>query len=182
MQATPFGQIIAQATHAETDGAGRIVVQPDLSVTGHPEVLIIGDLVYFNDPTGQPLPGLAPVAMQQGRYAARLIGARLRGRPLAPFQYRDRGRLSAIGRTAAVADLGWIRLHGFIGWLTWLFVHLVNLIAFENRLLVLIQWAWTYLTYNRSAQLIVGALPPDSHNATRLMSPLHDKHPVEATD
>ena len=126
---------------------------------GHPEIFVIGDLAHFNDPAGKPLPGVAPVAMQQGRYVAKLIGARLRGQSLSPFAYKDRGSLATIGRNAAVADLGWLRFGGYLAWLAWLFIHLLFLVEFENRLLVLLQWGWNYFTRNRAARLITGASP-----------------------
>src|SRR5204862_6490263 len=119
-----LGQVVAKATGAELDRAGRIVVAPDLTIPGHPEVLVIGDLARVDDARGAPLPGLAPVAMQEGRYAARLVAERLRGRTLPPFRYLDKGTLATIGRAAAVADLGRIRLSGFPAWLAWIFIHL----------------------------------------------------------
>ncbi|HKC25051.1 MAG TPA: NAD(P)/FAD-dependent oxidoreductase [Thermoanaerobaculia bacterium] len=151
-----LAEVVAKATGAELDRAGRIVVAPDLTIPGHPEVLVIGDLARVDDARGEPLPGLAPVAMQEGRYAARLVAARLRGRTLPPFRYRDKGTLATIGRAAAVADLGRIRLTGLPAWLAWIFIHLMYLVEFENRLLVLLQWAWNYATWNRSARLITG--------------------------
>ena len=151
-----LAEVVAKATGAALDRAGRIVVAPDLTIPGHPEVLVIGDLARVDDARGEPLPGLAPVAMQEGRYAARLVAARLRGRTLPPFRYRDKGTLATIGRAAAVADLGRIRLTGLPAWLAWIFIHLMYLVEFENRLLVLLQWAWNYATWNRSARLITG--------------------------
>ncbi len=126
---------------------------------GHPEVFVIGDLANFPHQGGKPLPGVAPVAMQQGQYVARLIEARLRGQTLPPFRYRDYGNMATIGRNAAVADFGWLRLSGYPAWLAWLFIHILKLIEFENRILVLFQWAWNYLTRNRSARLITGPSP-----------------------
>jgi NADH dehydrogenase len=162
VQASPLGRALAARTGASLDRSGRVIVQPDLSLPGHPEILVIGDLAHFMGDDGQPLPGVAPVAMQQGRYAARLIGVRLRGQSLAPFRYRDKGRLATIGRAAAVADFGRLRLHGFAAWIMWLFIHLLYIVEFENRLLILIQWAWNYFTRNRGARLITGQdiLPP----------------------
>jgi NADH dehydrogenase len=157
--ASPLGRILADATGAELDRAGRVIVQSDLSLKGHPEILVIGDLANFRDPSGKPLPGIAPVAMQQGRYAADLVQARLRGLNLPPFRYKDRGTMATIGRAAAVVDLGWLRFSGFFAWLTWLLVHLTYLIEFGNKLLVLMQWAWNYFTRNRSARLITGESP-----------------------
>jgi NADH dehydrogenase len=159
VQASPLGAILARATGAALDRAGRITVQLDLSLLGHPEIFVIGDLANFPHQGGKPLPGVAPVAMQQGQYVARLIEARLRGQTLPPFRYRDYGNMATIGRNAAVADFGWLRLSGYLAWLAWLFIHILKLIEFENRILVLFQWAWNYLTRNRSARLITGPSP-----------------------
>lgn len=159
VEASPLGRVLAQSTGAALDRAGRVVVQPDLTLPGHPEVFVIGDLANFGHQTGKPLPGVAPVAMQQGRYAADLIQQRLRGQTLPPFHYKDRGNMTTVGGTAAVVDLGWVQFSGFLAWLTWLFVHLMNLVQFGNRVLVLMQWAGNYLTRNRSARLITGENP-----------------------
>jgi NADH dehydrogenase len=132
-------------------------VEPDLTLAGHPEIFVIGDLAHCADEAGEPLPGVAPVAMQQGRYVARRIEARLAGRgDEGPFRYRDKGTMATIGRSAAVVDLGWLRFSGFPAWLTWVVVHIFFLIEFENRMLVMFQWAWNYVTRNRGARLIVG--------------------------
>ncbi len=161
VQASPLGKALQEAAGAELDRAGRVVVGPDLTLPGHPEVFVIGDLAHCRQPDGKPLPGVAPVAMQQGRYVAQAIQARLRGETVPPFRYRDRGNMATIGRAAAVADLGWVRLSGLFAWLLWLFIHLLYVVEFENRLLVLLQWSWNYLTWNRSARLITGeALVP----------------------
>jgi NADH dehydrogenase len=159
VQASALGPLLAKATGAQTDRSGRVLVGPDCTVPGRPEVFVIGDLAHFKGPTGQPLPGLAQVAIQQGGYVARLIEARLRGQSLAPFAYKDHGILATIGRHAAVADLGWVRFNGRVAWLAWLFIHLLFLVAFENRLLVLVQWGWNYFTRNRAARLITGPSP-----------------------
>jgi NADH:ubiquinone reductase (H+-translocating) len=151
----PLAFKLAQAFGAETDRAGRLRVGPDLSLLGRPEVFVIGDMALSLQ-DGKPLPGVAPVAMQQGRYVAGAIGERLQDGPSKPFRYRDRGSMATIGRSAAVVQLGPLRLWGLPGWLTWLFVHLMNLAKFENRLLVLVQWGWNYFTRNRSARLITG--------------------------
>ncbi|MGH2586427.1 MAG: NAD(P)/FAD-dependent oxidoreductase [Dehalococcoidia bacterium] len=152
---------LAAALGVPRDRAGRVIVEPDLSIPGHPEVFVIGDLAVSTHQTGEPLPGVAPVAMQQGRFVAGAITADVEGRSVDRFHYRDRGSLATIGRAAGVADFGRIRLSGLIAWLAWLFVHLYFLIGFENRLLVFIQWAWSYFTYQRGARLITGAfLPP----------------------
>jgi NADH:ubiquinone reductase (H+-translocating) len=156
VQASPLGRLLGTATGAEIDRAGRVVVAPDLSVPGHPDIFVIGDLASCRNQQGQPLPGVAPVAMQQGEYVAKLIQQRLRGQTPPSFQYHDRGNMAIVGRAEAVADIkGW-RFSGFLAWLAWLFIHLINLVEFENRLLVLIQWAWNYFSRNRSARLITG--------------------------
>ena len=166
---SPLAKAVADATGAKTDKLGRIIVEPDLTIAGHPEVVVIGDTAQFTPPGGKPLPGVAPVAMQQGRYAAELIRARLKGRNLQPFKYHDKGNMATIGRAAAVADLGWIKFSGFLAWLAWLFVHLMYLVQFDNKLLVLFQWAWNYFTFNRSARLITG--PVDVKPASELPEP-----------
>jgi NADH dehydrogenase len=155
---SPLGRALGEATGAAVDRAGRVQVHADLTLPGRPEIFVIGDLA-FPPPGTQPWPGVAQVAMQQGRYAARLIGQRLRGQALAPFQYRDLGSLAVIGRNHAVANFGRLRFSGFFAWLLWLFVHLINLVGFDNRLLVLLQWGWNYFTRNRSARLITGPSP-----------------------
>ena len=157
--AASIASVVATRTGAPTDRAGRLIVEPDLSLVRHPDILVLGDMCTYTHQTGAPLPGVAPVAMQQGRYAARLILARLRGKVIPPFRYADKGSLATIGRKAAVADFGRVRFSGFPAWLLWLGIHLFFLIEFENRVLVLIQWAWNYFTRNRGARLI--APPPD---------------------
>lgn len=154
VQASPLGKTLADVTGAEIDRQGRVLVEPDLSIRNYSEILVLGDLAHVRGKTGNPLPGVAPVAMQQGRYAARLIKKRLRGRASPPFRYKDRGSMSVIGRSSAVAQIGKLQLHGTPAWLAWLFIHLIYLVEFENRLLVLLQWAWNYFTRNRSARLI----------------------------
>jgi NADH dehydrogenase len=157
VQASPLGRILAQKTGVELDRAGRVMVEQDLSVRGRPEVLVIGDLAHVRGPEGKPVPGVAPAAIQQGRYVAEVIQTRLAGKPAPrPFRYKDYGNLATIGRAAAVADLGWIQFSGYFAWLAWLFIHLIKLVQFENRVLVLLQWAWNYFTRNRSARLITG--------------------------
>lgn len=159
MQASALGQVLAGRAGATLDRAGRVMVEPDLSLAGHPEILVIGDLAHFARPTGKPLPGVAPVAMQQGRYAANLIKKRLQGQSLPPFRYFNKGNLAVIGRNAAVADLGAVKFAGFVAWLAWVFVHIWYLIEFDSKLLVLFQWAWNYFTRKRGARLITGDEP-----------------------
>ena len=159
VEASPLAKALAQGSGAELDRAGRVVVLPNLTLPGHPEVFVIGDMANYSHQTGKPLPGVAQVAMQQGRYAAESIAGRLGGRPPAPFRYWDKGMMATVGRASAVADLGWLRLSGLLAWLAWLFIHILYLIEFENRVLVLVQWASNYFTRNRSARLITGADP-----------------------
>ncbi len=154
VQASAMGNQISRATGAQLDRFGRVVVEPDLSVLGRPEIFVLGDLAHFAHHNQEPLPGVAQVAMQQGDYAARLIRARLKGQDLTSFRYRDYGSMATVGRHAAVAELGPFRLSGYPAWLTWLFVHLMKMVEFQNRLLVFLQWAWNYFTFNRSARLI----------------------------
>jgi NADH dehydrogenase len=142
---------------APVDRAGRVSVEPDLSVPGHPELFIAGDLANFTHQTGKPLPGVAQVAKQQGRHAARNILRRLKGQPTTEFRYRDPGNMATIGRAAAIADFGWARVSGYLGWLLWLFVHVLFLIGFRNRISVLLQWSLSYITYQRSVRLITEA-------------------------
>jgi NADH dehydrogenase len=174
--ASPLGKSLG----APIDRAGRVLVEPDLSLPAHPEVFVIGDLAALKDEKGKMLPGVAPVAIQQGRFVAKLIrhelesnnkavappfsrssreggdfDSRSRSRPA--FHYWDKGSLATIGRAAAVAEFGRIHISGFIAWLSWLFVHILFLIGFRNRLLVFIQWAWSYVTYERGARLITGS-------------------------
>jgi len=159
VRASRMGEVLKASAGAELDRTGRVMVQPDLSVAGHPEIFVIGDLANYSHQTGKPLPGVAQVAMQQGRYVARLIQARLKGQTLPPFQYGDKGNMATIGRAAAVADLGWVWLSGYLAWWVWLLIHILYLIHFENRVLVLWQWAWNYWTRNRTARLITGVAP-----------------------
>jgi NADH dehydrogenase len=145
---------IGKTVSASVDRAGRIVVNDDLTIPGHPEVQVIGDLANFSHRNGEPLPGISPVAMQQGRHAARNILRMIRGEKPTPFRYFDKGTMATIGRNKAVADLKFFHLSGFSAWLAWLFVHIIFLVGFRNRLLVLIQWAWAYLSFDKGARLI----------------------------
>ncbi|HWX75311.1 MAG TPA: NAD(P)/FAD-dependent oxidoreductase [Solirubrobacteraceae bacterium] len=150
---------LAEQSGAELDRAGRVTVEADLTLRGHPEVFALGDMVGVRGDDGEALalPGVAPVAMQQGRYAAKAVRARLRGRSYPPFRYRDKGNLATIGRAAAVADLKGVRLSGLIAWLTWLLVHLWYLVGFQNRVLVFIRWSYSFATHGRGARLITQA-------------------------
>ncbi len=154
VSASPLGKALG----VETDKPGRVIVNSDLSVPGHPEVFVLGDLANFKDQkSGKPLPGLAPVAIQQGRFVAKNILHSVKGEPREEFHYWDKGTIATIGRAAAVAELGKVHVSGFPAWLLWLFVHLMYLVGFRNRLLVLIEWGWAYVTYQRSARLITGS-------------------------
>jgi NADH dehydrogenase len=167
MRATPLGELLREQTGVELDRLGRVTVDKQLSLPAHPEVFVIGDLALYHDSAGDPLPATAPVALQQGRYVARLIRARLLGKRLPPFHFRDRGQLATVGRSAAVAVFPHLRLWGFPAWIIWLFVHLMQLIRYENRLLVFIQWLFNYVTRNRSARLITDYTSRDSSASTR---------------
>jgi NADH:ubiquinone reductase (H+-translocating) len=156
VKASAMGKVLAERTDAECDRAGRIIVEPDLSIKGHPNIFVIGDLANFSHQNGKPLPGVAPVAKQQGEYVAELVQHRLAGKSLPPFAYVDHGSLAMIGHNSAVVDLGFIKLTGFFAWLFWLVIHIYFLIEFNNKLVVIIQWAWNYFTRNRGARLITG--------------------------
>jgi NADH dehydrogenase len=154
--ASGLGTRLAELTGTESDRAGRVTVEPDLTLPGHSEVFALGDMVRVRERNGASvvLPGVAPVAMQQGRYAAKVVRARLRSRPAPPFRYRDKGNLATIGRAAAVADIKGVKLSGLIAWITWLVVHLWYLVGFQNRLLVMIRWTFSFATHGRGARLI----------------------------
>jgi NADH dehydrogenase len=158
VKASPLGTAIAQSTGAIVDRAGRITVEPDLSIAGHPEIFVIGDLAAYVHDTGKPLPGVAPVALQQGKYVARVIASRIKTMSMEKFHYRDRGNMAIVGHASAVADMGRLRFSGYFAWLAWLFVHLVSLIEFQNKILVLVQWGWYYFSRNRAARLITGTM------------------------
>jgi NADH:ubiquinone reductase (H+-translocating) len=152
VSASPLGRALG----VPIDRAGRVLVEPDLSIPGHREVFVIGDLASMKDKQGRPLPGVAPVAMQQGKFVGRQIAADLAGKPRETFHYLDRGSLATIGRAAAIAQFGKIHLSGLIAWLSWLFIHVFFLIGFRNRIVVMFQWFWSYVTYERAARLITG--------------------------
>jgi NADH dehydrogenase len=156
VRASKLGRVLADCAGARLDKAGRVLVEPDLTIAGHPEIHVIGDLAVFLHQTGKPLPGVAQVAMQQGKYASEAIRKKLRGETSKPFHYFDKGNLATIGRNRAVADFRFLRLSGFPAWFVWVFVHLMYLVLFQNRLLVFVQWVYNYLTRNRGARLITG--------------------------
>jgi NADH dehydrogenase len=153
---------VARSLGAPLDRAGRVVVNADLTIPGHPEVFVIGDLAACAGADGKPLPGLAPVAIQQGEHAARAVVAAIRSAARRPFRYRDRGTMATIGRAAAVVNLGRLRFSGYPAWLLWCFIHILWLIGFRNRFLVMIEWAWAYLRFERSARLITRAPDPSA--------------------
>jgi NADH dehydrogenase len=157
--ASPIGRILSRETGAGLDRAGRVTVGRDLTIKSHPEIFVIGDLANFAHQGDAPLPGVAPVAMQQGRYVADVIRRREKGKKVGGFVYRSKGSLAVIGRHAAVADFGRFRMSGFTAWLSWVFVHIWFLIEFDNKIIVMIQWAADYFTRKRGARLITGADP-----------------------
>ncbi len=160
VRASRMGKVLAERAGAQLDKAGRVIVEPDLSVAGHPEIFVIGDLASFTHDGERPLPGVAPVAMQEGRYVARLIRDRAAGQAKAgAFHYFNKGNLATVGRNKAVADFGKFHIAGFLAWFTWVFVHLMYLVEFENRLLVLTEWVHNYITRNRGARLITRGKP-----------------------
>ena len=150
-----FGKVLEERAGAKLEHCGQVMVAPDLSIPGHPEIFVIGDMAFLEQ-DGKPLPGMAPVAMQEGRYVAGLIRAQAEGRTVAPFRYHDEGSLAVIGRAAGVADFGRLHFHGWPAWLLWLFVHLMYLAQFRNRVLVFIRWGFQYLSFDRGAGLITG--------------------------
>jgi NADH dehydrogenase len=150
--ASPLGATLG----VPLDRAGRVLVQPDLTIPGHPDVFVIGDLASLKDASGRPLPGVAQVAMQMGAHAAANILRAVEGQPLRPFHYHNLGDMATIGRASAVANLPWIQLDGYLAWLAWLFIHLIKLIGFRNRLVVMVQWMWAYFSYQRAIRLITG--------------------------
>lgn len=161
VSASPLGRMLG----VSTDKAGRVIVAPDLTVPGHPEVFVAGDLASATRHNGQPVPGVAPAAIQMGKFAARQIKRSVAGKTREKFEYLDKGSLATIGRSRAVADFGKLHISGYFAWLAWLFIHLLFLIGFRNRLFVMTEWAWAYLTYNHSARLITD--PPEKEQAEK---------------
>jgi NADH dehydrogenase len=171
--ASPLGKLLASRTNAETDRGGRVKVKPDLTVQNYPDIYILGDLASAADKDGKPLPGVAQVAVQGGRYVAKAILRKIDGRPaLPPFEYFDKGSLAVIGRAAAVANVFGRRVSGFLAWLIWLFIHLMYLVRFQNRIVVFVKWAIQDLTFNRGSMLITGVAPTD-FNFNRELADLH---------
>jgi NADH dehydrogenase len=151
---------LGRALGVETDRAGRVVVQPDLSLAGHPEVFVAGDMAALNGPDGKQYPGVAQVAMQQGRAAARNVLHSIAREPTRAFRYKDLGNMATIGRSRAIADIKGLKVSGAIAWWMWLFIHIINLIGFRNRFIVMWHWVWGYFTFHRRVRLIVGPNPP----------------------
>lgn len=179
VQASPLGKVLHETTGVELDRAGRVIVESDLSIKGYPNLFVIGDLSHFAHNTERPLPGVAPVAMQQGKYIARLLKRRVAEpgvRAETAFKYFDKGSMATIGRSRAVAEIGPIKFTGPLAWMAWLFIHLLFLVQFENRLQVLLQWFGNYLTRNRSARLITGQ-QADRMPAVSLQQDLQHHHP-----
>jgi len=160
--APKFARKLAARVGVQTDNRGRMKVTPELFIPGHPEIFVVGDLTTLAGPDGAPLPGLAPVAMQEGAYVARTIARRLKGSPTPPFRYFDKGSLAVIGRGSAVADIFGLHLWGLPGWLIWVFVHLMYIVEFQSRIVVFIQWAFQYFTFSRGSRLITGPSSPEA--------------------
>lgn len=157
VKASGMGKILADKTGAQCDRGGRVIVEPDLSIPNHPNIFVVGDLAHYaHQDDGRPLPGVAPVAMQEGKYVAQLIQARIADKALPKFQYKDSGSLAVIGRNAAVVNLNWVKFTGFPAWVIWLIVHIFYLIEFDNKLVVMTQWMWGYFTRNQGSRLITG--------------------------
>jgi NADH dehydrogenase len=156
VEASGMAKVLKERTGVECDRAGRVIVEPDLTVKGHDNIFVIGDLAHFSHQSGNPLPGVAPVAKQQGEYVATLLLLRLQNHTLPEFHYNDVGNLAMIGQNLAVVDLGFLKLKGFIAWVFWLLIHIYFLIEFDTKIVVVIQWAWNYITRNRRSRLITG--------------------------
>ena len=154
VRASFVGKVLADRTGAELDRAGRVVVEPDLSIKGYGDIFVIGDLANFAHQGDRPLPGVAPVAMKEGEYVADLLVKRIQGKTVEQFSYKDFGSMAVIGQNKAVANLGFAKLSGFVAWIIWIFAHVYYLIEFDNKLVVMIQWAWNYITLGRGARLI----------------------------
>jgi NADH dehydrogenase len=171
VRASELGKVLAERTGALMDRAGKVIVEPDCTIAGHPEIYVIGDLQVYPHQTGKPLPGVAPTAMQGGTYVAKTIAKRLRGEEVKPFRYVDKGNLAVIGRHSGVADLHKLQFSGPLAWLIWLFIHIAYLIGFDNRVLVLTEWAFNYFTHNRGARLMTGPTPDPPPGADGIPEP-----------
>ncbi|HVO95591.1 MAG TPA: NAD(P)/FAD-dependent oxidoreductase [Terriglobales bacterium] len=177
VEASALGRMLAAETGAKVDRQGRVEVEADLSLAGDKNIFVIGDLANASHQTGKPLAGVAPVAIQEGRYVARAIAARIEHKPIAPFHYRNRGSMAIIGRASAVAQIGRWEFSGHLAWLAWLFIHVMELVEFENRVLVLVQWGWYYFSRNRAARLITGQPLTGAAEQNRLdpVEPMHGR-------
>ena len=180
VKASPLGE----SARLKVDRQGRVLVEPDLSVKGHGNVFVAGDQACFTHQTGKPLPGTAPVAMQQGRYLAQLIRSELAGKARQPFRFVDKGQMATIGRSRAIVEIGRLKMAGFAAWLLWLVIHIYYLTGFKNRLLVVLQWAWSYVSFRRGARLIVNKEwrleAPEQTHPTRADSQSSEKSPSPA--
>ena len=156
VKASFIGKVLAQKAGAELDRAGRVIVEPDLSLKDYSDIFVIGDLANFSHQGDRPLPGVAPVAMKEGEYVAKVVVRRIQGKEVKPFEYFDIGSLAVIGQNQAVVNLGFAKLSGFLAWLIWVFAHIYYLIEFDNKLVVMVQWGWNYITKGRGARLITG--------------------------
>ena len=156
VKASAMGKVLAERTGASLDRVGRVTVEPDLSIPNHPNIFVVGDLANYTHQDGKPLPGVAPVAVQEGQYVAKLIRERIAGRTIDPFHYIDSGSLAVIGQNKAVANFGQVKFSGPLAWLIWVFAHIYYLIEFDNKLIVMLQWGWNYFTRHRGARLITG--------------------------
>ncbi|GCL40788.1 NAD(P)/FAD-dependent oxidoreductase [Dolichospermum planctonicum] len=181
VQGSALGKILAERTDVECDFSARVIVEPDLTIKDHKNIFVIGDLANFSHQNGKPLPGVAPVAKQEGEYVGKLIQLRLQGHTLPQFNYNDVGSLAMIGQNLAVVDLGFIKLTGFIAWVFWLIIHIYFLIEFDTKIVVIIQWAWNYITRNRRSRLITGKeafLTPQTVNNSSHSPTTGKKQPV----
>jgi NADH dehydrogenase len=178
VKASAMGEVLARRTGVALDRVGRAMVAPDLSIPNYPHIFVIGDLAHCPAADGSPLPGIAPVAMQEGQYLAQLIKKRLQGHSLATFKYKNVGNLAVIGQNAAVVNVGGMKLSGPIAWLIWVFAHIYYLIEFDNKLIVLMQWGWNYFTRKQGARLITGEESlPGAESGDRI--PASDRSAVE---
>ncbi|WP_408967583.1 NAD(P)/FAD-dependent oxidoreductase [Planktothrix sp.] len=179
VKASTMGEAIARTTQVQLDRVGRVMVEPNLTVSNYPNIFVIGDLANFSHQGDKPLPGVAPVAQQQGIYVAKLIQKRLKNQTLPPFHYIDYGSLAVIGRNQAVVNLNFLKFSGLMAWLAWVFVHVFFLIEFDNKLLVMIQWAWSYFTSQGGARLITNEEGSSEENNIAISTPIVDKNTVQ---
>jgi NADH dehydrogenase len=184
VQASSFAAAVAASSGAEPDRSGRLSVEADLTLAGHPEIFVVGDLAIVQPPDGRPVPGVAPAAIQEGTYAARTILRRLRGEHARAFRYFNKGDVAVIGRLAGVASIPWLgpfgRLRGFVAWVMWLTIHIFYLIGFANRIVVTIRWAWSFFTRGRSTRLITGDRPLPSIESPEPVGSVEHHHRAEA--